>query len=76
MPIFTPEQLHHTGLALFRAAGASAEEAQMVMEHLVGANLAGGTAAGELPCQGGLESQPSQRSSRRREAPEAHVRRE
>ena len=41
MPIFTPEQLHHSGMALFRAAGASAEEAQMVMEHLVGANLAG-----------------------------------
>src|SRR5262244_4053274 len=41
MPIFTPEQLHHSGLALFRAAGASAEEAQLVMEHLVGANLAG-----------------------------------
>src|SRR5438093_291032 len=41
MPTFTPEQLHHTGLALFRAAGASAEEAQVVVEHLVGANLAG-----------------------------------
>ena len=41
MPIFTPEQLHHTGVALFRAAGASAEEAQVVVEHLVGANLAG-----------------------------------
>ena len=41
MPTFTPEQLHHTGVALFRAAGASAEEAQVVVEHLVGANLAG-----------------------------------
>ena len=41
MPIFTPEQLHHTGVALFRAAGASAEEAQTIVEHLVGANLAG-----------------------------------
>ena len=41
MPIFTPEQLHHTGVPLFRAAGASAEEAQIVVEHLVGANLAG-----------------------------------
>ena len=30
MPTFTPEQLHHTGVALFRAAGASAEEAQVV----------------------------------------------
>src|SRR5215831_9479293 len=41
MPIFTPEQLHDTGTAMFRAAGASAEEAQVVVEHLVGANLAG-----------------------------------
>src|SRR5436309_14526385 len=41
MPMFTPEQLHHTGVPLFRAAGASAEEAQVVVEHLVGANLAG-----------------------------------
>src|SRR5713101_6299031 len=41
MPVFTPEQLHHTGVALFRAAGASAEEVQIIVEHLVGANLAG-----------------------------------
>lgn len=41
MPIFTPENIHDAGKALLLAAGASAEEAQIVMEHLVGANLAG-----------------------------------
>jgi len=41
MPIFTPEQLHHAGTGLLLAAGASNEEAEIVMEHLVGANLAG-----------------------------------
>jgi uncharacterized oxidoreductase len=41
MPIVTAEQLHRLGDGIFRAAGASAEEAQVVMEHLVGANLAG-----------------------------------
>lgn len=41
MPIVAAEQLHHLGAEIFRAAGASAEEAQIVMEHLVGANLAG-----------------------------------
>lgn len=41
MPTIAPEELHRIGYALFQAAGASAEEAQIVMEHLVGANLAG-----------------------------------
>lgn len=41
MPIVAAEQLHHIGAGIFRAAGASVEEAQIVMEHLVGANLAG-----------------------------------
>lgn len=41
MPHIAPETLHDTGMAIFQAAGASAEEAQIVMEHLVGANLAG-----------------------------------
>ena len=41
MPIVAAEQLHHLGAGIFRAAGASVEEAQIVMEHLVGANLAG-----------------------------------
>jgi LDH2 family malate/lactate/ureidoglycolate dehydrogenase len=41
MPVFTPQALHDTGYALLQAAGASAEEAQIVIEHLVGANLAG-----------------------------------
>jgi uncharacterized oxidoreductase len=41
MPIVSPETLYQTGHALFVAAGTSAAEAQIVMEHLVGANLAG-----------------------------------
>ncbi len=41
MPSLSPELLHDTGKAIFQAAGASDEEAQIVMEHLVGANLAG-----------------------------------
>ncbi len=41
MPSLAPETLHDTGMAIFQAAGASQEEAQIVMEHLVGANLAG-----------------------------------
>src|SRR5215813_9405816 len=41
MPIVSPETLYQTGHALFVAAGTSPEEAQIVMEHLVGANLAG-----------------------------------
>lgn len=41
MPILAPEKLYQTGAAIFRAAGASEEEAHIVMEHLVGANLAG-----------------------------------
>ncbi len=41
MPSLAPEILHDTGMAIFQAAGASQEEAQIVMEHLVGANLAG-----------------------------------
>jgi uncharacterized oxidoreductase len=41
MPVITPQVLHDTGAAIFQAAGASAEEAQIIMEHLVGANLAG-----------------------------------
>ncbi len=41
MPSIAPETLHDTGMAIFQAAGASREEAQIVMEHLVGANLAG-----------------------------------
>lgn len=41
MPTVTAEQIHHAGDGILRAAGASAEEAQIIMEHLVGANLAG-----------------------------------
>ncbi len=41
MPNISPEVLHDTGKSIFQAAGASDEEAQIVMEHLVGANLAG-----------------------------------
>ncbi len=41
MPNLSPDLLHDTGKAIFQAAGASDEEAQIVMEHLVGANLAG-----------------------------------
>ncbi|ETW97161.1 MAG: hypothetical protein ETSY1_23765, partial [Candidatus Entotheonella factor] len=41
MPSIAPDILHDTGKAIFQAAGASDEEAQIVMEHLVGANLAG-----------------------------------
>ena len=41
MPVFTPEELYQTGFALLQAAGTPAEEARIVMEHLVGANLAG-----------------------------------
>jgi len=41
MPHIAPEILYDTGKAIFQAAGASEEEAQIVMEHLVGANLAG-----------------------------------
>jgi len=41
MPTIAPEILHDTGKAIFQAAGAAEEEAQIVMEHLVGANLAG-----------------------------------
>jgi uncharacterized oxidoreductase len=41
MPTVSPEQLHTMGDAILQAAGAPAEEAQIVIEHLVGANLAG-----------------------------------
>lgn len=41
MPTVSPEQLHDIGYAILQAAGTPAEEAQIVMEHLVGANLAG-----------------------------------
>ena len=41
MPTVSPEKLYQTGAALFLAAGASEEETQTIMEHLVGANLAG-----------------------------------
>jgi uncharacterized oxidoreductase len=41
MPTIAPEILHDTGKAIFQAAGAAEDEAQIVMEHLVGANLAG-----------------------------------
>jgi uncharacterized oxidoreductase len=41
MPMVAPEELHNLGKGIFLAAGASQEEAQIVMEHLVGANLAG-----------------------------------
>lgn len=41
MPTFSPEDLQHTGHALLQAAGASEDESQTVMEHLIGANLAG-----------------------------------
>jgi uncharacterized oxidoreductase len=41
MPIVSPETLSRIGHALLQAAGAAAEEAQIVIEHLVGANLAG-----------------------------------
>src|SRR5258708_2940867 len=40
--LVTPcNQCRRSGMGLLRAAGASAEEAQTVMEHLVGANVAG-----------------------------------
>jgi uncharacterized oxidoreductase len=41
MPTLSPDALYQTGHALLLAAGAAAEEAHIVMEHLVGANLAG-----------------------------------
>jgi LDH2 family malate/lactate/ureidoglycolate dehydrogenase len=41
MPVITPQTLHDAGYAILQAAGASADEAQIVMEHLVGANLVG-----------------------------------
>jgi len=41
MPIVAPEALHTLGKGIFLAAGASEDEAEVVMEHLVGANLAG-----------------------------------
>ena len=41
MPTLAPAELERTGTDILLAAGASDEEAQIVMEHLVGANLAG-----------------------------------
>jgi uncharacterized oxidoreductase len=41
MPVITPQTLYDAGYAILQAAGASADEAQIVMEHLVGANLVG-----------------------------------
>jgi LDH2 family malate/lactate/ureidoglycolate dehydrogenase len=41
MPTVAPEELHRIGYGIFRAAGASDDEAQIVMDHLIGANLAG-----------------------------------
>lgn len=41
MPTCAPELLYDTGKGIFQAADASADEAHIVMEHLVGANLAG-----------------------------------
>jgi uncharacterized oxidoreductase len=41
MPIFTAEQLKQFGRDIFKASGASEEEATLVMEALVSANLAG-----------------------------------
>jgi uncharacterized oxidoreductase len=41
MPTFTADQLKNLGFGIFKAAGASDEEAEMVSQHLVNANLAG-----------------------------------
>jgi uncharacterized oxidoreductase len=41
MPIVSPEHLYEIGSAILQAADTPAEEAHIVMEHLVGANLAG-----------------------------------
>ena len=41
MPTVAAPELHVLGKGIFLAAGASEDEAQIVMEHLVGANLAG-----------------------------------
>ena len=41
MPTLAPQELQQIGTDILQAAGASSEEAQIVMEHLVGANLAG-----------------------------------
>lgn len=41
MPTVAAQELHVLGKGIFLAAGASEDEAQTVMEHLVGANLAG-----------------------------------
>ena len=41
MPTVAPEEIERIGTGILRAAGASDEEARIIMEHLVGANLAG-----------------------------------
>ena len=41
MPTVAPEEIERIGTGILRAAGASDEEALIIMEHLVGANLAG-----------------------------------
>jgi LDH2 family malate/lactate/ureidoglycolate dehydrogenase len=41
MPVVTAERLHALAVALYRHAGASAEEARVVADHQVAANLAG-----------------------------------
>jgi len=41
MPVFTVDQLKNLGIGIFKAAGASDEEAKIVSRYLVNANLAG-----------------------------------
>lgn len=48
MPVFKAEQLKEIGLKIFRAAGASSKEAEIVSNHLVKANLRGHDSHGVL----------------------------
>src|SRR5262249_37073732 len=41
MPRVAADRLHHIGTALLEAAGASTDEAEVVMRHCIDANLAG-----------------------------------
>ena len=41
MPVFTAKQLKNLSVGVFKAAGASDYEAEVVSQHLVNANLAG-----------------------------------
>jgi uncharacterized oxidoreductase len=48
MPTFTPDQLRELGRRLFTAAGCRDEDARVVAEHLVAANLAGHDSHGAM----------------------------